>query len=168
VSESSWLAVFTSGDSDVGDFTATFEQLSKAGFTGRVAEVSDEDLSGRFGLSGGTGSSLFLGFSLFDGQLSAFELVAVEGQSLLEGFSRVELDESNTLGSAVGASQKVNFLDSAATLEESFNCVLVSGERKVSNENFIGWFGNIGAGLERLRNNKEGGYLSLFVSVLHV
>jgi len=116
VSETSWLAIFTSGDSDVGDITDASEQLSKAGFSGGVAEVSDEDLSGGFSLLsvGAAVSSFLFRSGLFDGQRSAFEFVAVEGQSLVEAIGVGELDEGDTLGSAVGASKDVNLLDSSA------------------------------------------------------
>ena len=159
MSETSWLAIFTSGDSDVSDITAASEDLSKAGFSGRVAEVSDEDLSGGFTtlLSGGAGSvsSFLLRSGLFDGQRSAFEFVSVEGQSLGEAFSVGELDEGDTLGSAVGASQKVNLLNSSAGLEKFLDAFLVSAEREVSNEDFVGFFDGAGG-------------LSNFVAVLHV
>jgi len=102
VSETSWLAIITSGDSDVSDITTAVEQLSKAAFGGGVAEVSDEDLSGGISLvllSGGasTGASFLLRSGLFDGQGSALEFVAIEGQSLLEGLFRGELDKGDTL-----------------------------------------------------------------------
>lgn len=165
MSESLWLAILTSGDSDVADFTTTVEQLSKVGFSSRIAEVSDENLSGGFSLftsvGAATGSSfrsVLLRSSLFDGQLSAFEIVVVESQSLLEGFGGRELDESDTLGSATWASQEVNLLDSSAGLEKFLNGFGFSAVREVSNEDFIGLF----VGVRASRS------LSLLVSVLHV
>lgn len=156
MSETSWLAIFTSGDSNVGDVTDASEQLSKAGFSGGVAEVSDEDLSGGFSVSGGAGTVSFLFRSgLFDGQRSAFEFVSVEGQSLVKAISVGELDEGDTLGSAIGASQDVNLLDGSAGLEKFLNAFLVSGEGEVSNEDFVGFFNGAGS-------------LSNFVGVLHV
>lgn len=158
MSETSWLAIFTSGDSDVGDITEASEQLSKTGFSGGVAEVSDEDLSGGFSLvSGGAGtvSSFLFRSGLFDGQRSAFEFVSVEGQSLVEAISVGELDEGDTLGSAIGASQNVNLLDSSAGLEKFLNAFLFSCEGEVSNKDLVGFF------------NGAGG-LSNFVGVLHV
>ena len=46
MSETSWLAIITGSDSDVGDVTTAVEQLSKVAFSGRITEVSDEDLGG--------------------------------------------------------------------------------------------------------------------------
>jgi len=164
VSESSWFAIFTGGDSNVADFTAAIEQLSKAGFSSGIAEVSDEDLSGGFSLfvlsawATGTSFGSFLFWSsLFDGQWSAFEFIAVESQSVLESFRGGELDKSDTLGSAIGASQYVDLLNGSAGLEKFLNGIGFSAEGEVSNEDFIGFLDDVGtAGL------------SLFVLVLHI